>query len=1035
MRPDSARLRLVLGPAVLLTCITFPPIAAQQKQLPPTFRSGVEVVRIDVSVVDKSGRPVNDLTAADFTVTVDRKPRAIVSAQFLKYETGTTTKKDNVQAQPVPAPAPASQVPPPPRIVLIVIDEDHIESVEGLAIRKQVARFLDLLAPNDRIGVVTIPRLREEVTLSTRRSDVIKSLEAVTTGLNDDVYEFHIGTAEAFAVEKGEADVAAEMIRRNCGSGGGADCKGRVMMVARQVALQAHLRSQRSLDALASLAEGLAGVEGPKTMLLISGGLPMPDQHSLAAFNKLESTFAAAQISLYTLYMEWSPFGRPRYRPSPTAEQDIAAESWGLENATSVVGGTLMPGVGTLEQYFDRVVTELSGAYLLGVEVTAADRDGRTHLVEVKVNRRGVDVRARKRYLIERERLDRVAASPPPAAPKIAKVVVAEPPPPNPSEALTLDVVALDRGGRFVESLRPEDLAVTVDGAPRRVVSMRLVSRGPGANASASLKAAAAGPVGAAAEDSRTVLVVIDEVMLDRAGLQAASTAAVAFVDRLGPNDRVAVVRIPQAGTSLTFTTERPTLREALRGVGASEASSAGLTPVNQLIPGGDLERMSMTLHGLAELFGRLEEIPGRKAVALFSAGLPAPWLQLASEAAAPENEKLTVESVAQRAAASRVTVYGVGVRERQPEGRPGPDLAPVEAIARETGGQYVALDAFEKSLGRLVSALSACYRIEIEGAPESQSGRPSRVEVKTPRKDTTLESASWAVSGPPPDDRLVPAPLADAHDAAAAPNDSDLRLILSRIAEYVGAYQRQFAAYVAEEDYEQSARGQRRRVLRSDLLLLPPDAGGDWVQFRDVFEVDGRKVRDRADRLKKLFLENSAVGHRQLEAIQEESARYNLGEIRRNQNVPLYPMIFATADNIPRFAFKVAKKTTIDGLVAWRVEYSERVRPTFIKNPQGRDVPVHGAFTVDYATGAVMATEMIAEDSEMRGSVVVRYRRDEEQGLWLPAEMSEYYSERMAGVVSGYGRKPGLWVEARATYSNFRRFRVTTDTEFKGRK
>ena len=89
---------------------------------------------------------------------------------------------------------------------------------------------------------------------------------------------------------------------------------------------------------------------------------------------------------------------------------------------------------------------------------------------------------------------------------------------------------------------------------------------------------------------------------------------------------------------------------------------------------------MRVTRHGLAELFGRLEEIPGRKAVALFSAGLPAPWLQLASEAAAPENEKLTVESVAQRAAASRVTVYGVGVRERQPEGRAGPDLAPVEA-------------------------------------------------------------------------------------------------------------------------------------------------------------------------------------------------------------------------------------------------------------------------------------------------------------------------------------------------------------------
>jgi hypothetical protein len=229
---------LLLIPAVGFTLAG---LAAQQP--PPTFKSGVEVVRIDVSVVDKTGKPLSDLTPADFTVTVDRKPRAIVSAQFLKYEIGTKTTK-----------------------------------------------------------------------------------------------------------ERGEADVVAEMIRRNCGNGGVPDCKGRVLMVAHQVAIQAHLRGQRSLDALAGIAEGLAGVEGPKTVFFVSGGLPMPDEHSLAAFDKLESTFAAAQISLYTLYLEWSPFGRPRYKPSPTAVQDIREESWGLENATSVVGGTLMDAIGTYEQ-------------------------------------------------------------------------------------------------------------------------------------------------------------------------------------------------------------------------------------------------------------------------------------------------------------------------------------------------------------------------------------------------------------------------------------------------------------------------------------------------------------------------------------------------------------------------------------------------------------------------------------------------------------------------------------------------------------
>ena len=45
---------------------------------PPTFRTGVDAVQLDVSVLDKERRPVRGLTAADFTVLEDGKPRQIV---------------------------------------------------------------------------------------------------------------------------------------------------------------------------------------------------------------------------------------------------------------------------------------------------------------------------------------------------------------------------------------------------------------------------------------------------------------------------------------------------------------------------------------------------------------------------------------------------------------------------------------------------------------------------------------------------------------------------------------------------------------------------------------------------------------------------------------------------------------------------------------------------------------------------------------------------------------------------------------------
>src|SRR3954462_3414297 len=54
--------------------------AAQLPQTPaPTFRVGVDAVQLDVSVLDRDRRPVRGLTAADFTVLEDGKPRRIVA--------------------------------------------------------------------------------------------------------------------------------------------------------------------------------------------------------------------------------------------------------------------------------------------------------------------------------------------------------------------------------------------------------------------------------------------------------------------------------------------------------------------------------------------------------------------------------------------------------------------------------------------------------------------------------------------------------------------------------------------------------------------------------------------------------------------------------------------------------------------------------------------------------------------------------------------------------------------------------------------
>src|SRR5207248_59387 len=125
----------------------------------------------------------------------------------------------------------------------------------------------------------------------------------------------------------------------------------------------------------------------------------------------------------------------------------------------------------------------------------------------------------------------------------------------------------------------------------------------------------------------------------------------------------------------------------------------------------------------------------------------------------------------------------------------------------------------------------------------------------------------------------------------AAQPPDVDA--ILEKAADYVFAYTRGFVGIVAEETYRQEVNGGRigadlrgfpiegprqKRDLKSDVLFVRTPDADRWLQFRDVFDVDGKPVRDRAERLAKLFLQPSRSVQKQAEDISAESARYNIG-------------------------------------------------------------------------------------------------------------------------------------------------------------
>jgi hypothetical protein len=230
------------------------------------------------------------------------------------------------------------------------------------------------------------------------------------------------------------------------------------------------------------------------------------------------------------------------------------------------------------------------------------------------------------------------------------------------------------------------------------------------------------------------------------------------------------------------------------------------------------------------------------------------------------------------------------------------------------------------------------------------------------------------------------------------------------------------------------NVRSQRRR-LRSDLLLVRPEGAVTWVQFRDVFDVDGRPVRDREERLVRLFLDRGLPGAERVRQIRADSARYNIGEIGRTMNVPVLPLAVLALPSQPRFSFSVENagekgnpgmrsnglpstpNFRVDAEV-WVVAFEERQGPTLVHTEDGSDIFSRGRFWIEPDTGRVLMSELVARNRRVRGELLVSYQSDPFLGFLVPIELRERYSQiRYEATIIG-----------EATYTNFRRFQVDVD-------
>lgn len=387
----TARLAATLGAALLLLGGA---LAAQQA---PVFRSGVDLVSVDVSVIDRSGEPITGLGPDDFVLKVDGRERAVRSAQFVNLAMERATRP------PAPAHFSSNAHVDSGRLILIAVDQRHIRRVDGAQALRAAGNFVDALHPDDRVAVTSL--IYEGTIEFTRNHRAARVDLARLTGQQDLLgsVQFRIGLTEAIEITEGGRRKLVEVVQRECGSpiaemlaapvgraveDAGSDltrdpCPEHLEQEARAIAHHARLETAMSLRALSSLVRSLGRLEGPKTLVVLSEGLVADARH----FDLVELSAAAeaARVTIYALKLDAPIFEAAEARESPTRFQDLRLRTDGLARVAAAGRGAMFQMVGSDPRPFERISREVSAYYLLAFEPEPGERDGRARRISVSL--------------------------------------------------------------------------------------------------------------------------------------------------------------------------------------------------------------------------------------------------------------------------------------------------------------------------------------------------------------------------------------------------------------------------------------------------------------------------------------------------------------------------------------------------------------------------------------------------------------------------------------------------------------------------
>lgn len=334
-------------------------LTADQTASPPqtTFRAGVDIVDVDVSVLDRHRLPVTGLTAADFTVYEDDRPRPVVA--FTTIDLPTRVRPPAPWMDDVAPDIATNVFPNEGRLVVILFDRSINTTQRPVAVEIAEA-VVTQLRPGDLAAVVySTLGIPQNFTADRQRllRAIRRPLAVLPEGDDGSPAECYCGACSLETIER-VADVVRDVRQRR-----------KVLFV---------IGSNISIQSTGTCSGVLTPARRRAMRALEAGNL---------------TVHALDPSGMPTLAPGASQSGAPPPRPAMAHLVRLG----NLRTLPDHTGGLAALGNRPGEAVAG-IFRETNSYYVLGFQPASTRADGRFHKISVKVRRPDVTLQARRGY-------------------------------------------------------------------------------------------------------------------------------------------------------------------------------------------------------------------------------------------------------------------------------------------------------------------------------------------------------------------------------------------------------------------------------------------------------------------------------------------------------------------------------------------------------------------------------------------------------------------------------------------------------------